>query len=285
MQYRDGNIVITHTPEQQKKVEQLLDDLRSARGPRVERGTNIAVQRAKGLVAPQAGLNAFAMNEEANNNDQVTQFLNGNYYWRWSAKMGVPDEREVQEIVAKLDTNLGQKVLVSSINVNADARGAASLGVSFRDGNNDVRYAVVDEAQLRTLMELDARNAMAGLFVPRNGRSQETIIGTDALIANGWVANESFAGDRFNRLNVNENLIDLPHEKYVLIDNGRFLTAVRAGQMQHWTEPAAWFQFAEAPQDIDCVRAGRMVKFEKTLVKPTDELFIGAEYSWKGGAR
>ena len=55
--------------------------------------------------------------------------------------------------------------------------------------------------------------------------------------------------------------------------------------MQHWTEAPRRVHFAEAPQAIDVPRAGRLVKFEKTLVEPTDELAIRVTYTWKGGGR
>ena len=60
-------------------------------------------------------------------------------------------------LATKLETNLGQKVPVSSMNVFLPADAAAEVGVQFQPGANGVRYAVIDEAQFRTLMELEAR--------------------------------------------------------------------------------------------------------------------------------
>ena len=192
---------------------------------------------------------------------------------------------QLGDLATKLSANLGQKAQVSSLNLDVTAPDANALGASFTSGNNGVRYALVDEAQFRTLMQQDDRNALDGRKAAPNTRFQETIVGTDALLANGWVANLSYAGDRANRVDLNGNDIQLTHGKYVLIDNGGFLTAVRTGEMQHWTEQTAAVVFAEVPQDLDVPRAGQLVKFEKTLVKPNEDLVISATYSSKGGRR
>jgi hypothetical protein len=188
------------------------------------------------------------------------------------------------ELGRKLTSNLGQKVAVNSLNIAADPATAARLGVHFQAGKNSVNYAVVDEAQLRTLRELEAAQpavpggpAMAG----GQTRLQETIVGTDALLAGGQLANVAFAGERGNTLDVADNPIALPHDKYLLLASGGYLTAVKAGAMQHWTETAVRPEFAEVPQDIAVPLVGRLVKFEKTLIKPTDNLTIRATYTWK----
>jgi len=178
--------------------------------------------------------------------------------------------------------NWGQKIAIGSINVNAGAGEAASLGIRFRQGVNDVSYTVVDEAQFRTLMEIDARNRRQGASVEANEFTQDTIIGTDALLANGWIGNARFAGDDRNTLDVNGNPIILTHEKYILIDNGGYLTAVRAGEMRHWQQKIEPIRFAQVPQTIDVPHVGREFKLEKTLIKPTDELVIRITYLWKG---
>ena len=188
-----------------------------------------------------------------------------------------------KELAARLRYNKGQKVNVSSINVNAGANEAGGLGIHFTTGNNDVRYAVVDEAQFRTLMEVDANRRDDR--VVSNERYQGTIVGTDALLANGWVGNVLQSSDADNTFDINGNSIRLSHQKYILIDNGRFLTAVRAGEMQHWTQEAEPVTFVRAPQTIDIPRVGELVKLEKTLVKPEDELVIRFNYQWKGAGK
>ena len=191
----------------------------------------------------------------------------------------------VGDLSEQVGFNLGQKVQVSSINLDIPAQAANQLGANFVTGNNGVVYGVIDEAQFRTLMELDARKSGSGRRVAANPNWQDTIVGTDALLANGWTANVRFAADRGNTIDINDNPVNVEHDRYILIDNGSFLTAVRAGEMQHWMQRAARVQFAEVPQDIDVPRVGQMLRFEKSLVKPTDELAIRATYRWKGEGR
>ena len=204
---------------------------------------------------------------------RTTRPVNGGFMYHFDSK----------ELAARLRYNKEQKVNVSSINVNADANTAGGLGISFTTGANGVRYTVVDEAQFRTLMEMDASRRDGR--VDANERYQGTIVGTDALLANDWVGNVLQSSDAGNTLDINGNSIRLSHEKYILIDNGRFLTAVRAGQMQHWTQKAEPVTFIRAPQTIDIPRVGELVKLEKTLVKPEDELVIRFNYQWKGAGK
>ena len=79
------------------------------------------------------------------------------------------------------------------------------------------------------------------------------------------------------------NPIDVAHEKYLLIDNGGYLTAVKTGAMRHWTEKVNDdVKFVEVPQEIRVPPAGKLARFEKKLVEPSDKLFIRASYVWKG---
>ena len=311
---------------------ELVDRLRSIRGPQVEVAGNIRQQQAGGLVNQpdsgaqvafddsssmtdlgradssssqpalwQAAVNFGSFRADTNGDGQQVvsrpefqDFLRRNYAWRTEAGNdggwgyydngvaagngrswgnGTAAADPAAELGRRLTSNLGQKVAVNSLNIAADPATAARLGVHFQAGKNRVNYAVVDEAQLRTLREL----ATAG----GQSRLQETIVGTDALLAGGQLANVAFAGERGNTLDVADNPIALPHDKYLLLAGGGYLTAVKAGAMQHWTETAVRPEFAEVPQDIAVPLVGRLVKFEKTLIKPTDNLTIRATYTWK----
>ncbi len=186
-------------------------------------------------------------------------------------------------LLAKLSRNRGQKVTVNSMNVNADASTAEALGVQFNRGVNNVNWAQINGAQFRSLLELNAKSGgWAGREVPANERRQDTIVGTDAFLANGMIANITFAGDKGNTLDVNGNNVNLAHEGYLLIDNGRFLTVVKTEAMQHWTAKPADVGFVKVPQKIEVPRVGRLVRFEKTLIKPADRLVIRVDYNRKG---
>jgi len=188
------------------------------------------------------------------------------------------------ELARKLRFNRGQKTNVSSLNINVDSAAANSLGINFHKGNNDVSFTVVDEAQFRTLMEMDAakRAAVNGRQVEPNEIRQDTIVGTDALLANSMTTNVTRSRDKGNTLDIADNPVYVAHEKYVLIDNNGYLTAVRAGEMQNWQEASKPIEFVQAPQTIEIPRVGELVKLEKTLVKPSDEMVVRFDYQWKG---
>jgi len=157
-----------------------------------------------------------------------------------------------------------------------------AIGVKFRKGNNDLNYTIVDEAQFRTLMELAQAGAAAGVVVDPNETRQDTIVGADALLANDMTTYVNRSGDKGNTLDINDNPIGLSHERYVLVDNGGFLTAIRAGQMRYWSRASENIEFFKAPQEIEIPRVGKPVKLEKTLVKPSDEMVIRFDYRWRG---
>ena len=292
IQYRNGRIVVVHTPEVHEQVEHLLVNFRKARGPQVQLGEQITTQQAKGLVQTN-GDDPGVSRADTN---MFQRFVARNYDWETrqrtvaGGELFFADQPEkpgdiAADLGGKLAENLGQKVQVNSINIDVAAPAAASLGIAFTDGNNGVRYGLVDEAQLRTLLELDASKAARARRAAPNPSLQETIVGTGALLANGGVGNVLFAAERGNTLDINGNAIQLAHEKYILINNGTYLTAVQANPMQHWTEPVNPFPFVVVSQDIEVPRAGQLAKFEKTLVEPTDEMAIRITYRWKGDRR
>ena len=312
-----GNrLVVTGTEQQQRAAVDLLSSLAGNLlvGGQVLHGENIAGQRARGLVPAEgegqpgsigngvSGGGGTVQTTDDDANGRLREFIRKNYAWQWerpvsgysealngtaaTTQPAAPSQTwSYDELVGRLRYNWGQKINVSSVNLNVDAATADRFGVTFSAGNNDLRYAVVDEAQFRTLMELDASRRAGGRAVAANPRGQETIVGTDALIANGMIVNPTFAGDRGNTLDINDNGIVLPHEQYVLIDNGAFVTVVRAGEMAHWTQRDEGVQFAEVPQDIEVPRVGALARFEKKLVKPGDDLVIRVTYLYEGDDR
>jgi hypothetical protein len=196
-------------------------------------------------------------------------------------------EKMIKRLASALSSNIGQAVIVNSSNINITPARASGLGIEFRQGANDVRFATVDEAQLRTLRQLEARQDATAKAVAANPRLQNTIVGTEALLAGGQRAYVARAGEGGNTFEVAGNPIDLSHEKYIVLDAGGYLTAVKASQMQHWTQQVSKEDvgFADVPQELDVPRVGNLVRFEKTLIRPADRLTIRAEYTWKGAAK
>jgi tetratricopeptide (TPR) repeat protein len=285
IQYRNGRIVVVHAPEVHVQIERLMETFRAARGPQVQRGQQFALQQARGVGQgwqQEVSGGEVYYPDRWLRDDNFRQFVGRNYKWAEApAQEGTERAKDlVGDLSEKLELNLGQKVQVNSINLGVAAPAARDLGVSFVAGKNGVTYAVVDEGQLRTLLELDAARRAKGPAVTANPNAQETIVGTDALVANGMVANVRYAADFDNTLDLNGNPIQLSHAKYVVIDNGSYLTAIQANPMQHWAEAANPFPFAAAPQEIEVPRVGALVKFEKTLVEPGDELVLKASYRY-----
>ena len=278
-----GALIIRQTPGGHEAVEALLDQLREARGPQVQRGGRIARQQAGRAAGPTRGLfrrrvqtrAAFIplRHEGEAEANAFKEFVRRNYAWQRAWNDSAAIEADVGR---RADFNLGQKVPVASVNIAAPARNAQVLGVQFKQGNNNVHYAVVDEAIVSTLRQQAAAAGAIG-FAP-NPTRQEAIVGTEALLSNDLTANVAYAQDAGNRLDILGNPVDVPHEKYVLIDNDGSLTAIRAGAMQHWADPTEFEPLAEIPQTIDIPRVGRMIKFEKTLVDPADRLVLRASY-------
>ncbi|MCG3178706.1 MAG: hypothetical protein BIFFINMI_01035 [Phycisphaerae bacterium] len=190
-----------------------------------------------------------------------------------------PDLSNVSGLVERLRDNLGQKVVVNSLNLNVDPRAARSLGADFDTPVNGAAVAVIDEAQFRALRELDVNGKARGsAVVGPNGRMQETIVGTDASLANGMAANEAYAGEGYNDFLLGDARVRLDHAKYLLIDNGGYLTVMRAGPMQHWTEPPADVRFPDAPLVIEVPRQGETYRLEKTLMTPQDDPAVIVEF-------
>ncbi|MDK1031647.1 MAG: hypothetical protein QGD94_06550, partial [Planctomycetia bacterium] len=191
---------------------------------------------------------------------------------------------QMGELLEKLRGNLGQKVLVESQNIAIRKDETANLGIHWKQGNNDVVFAVIDEGQFRALLELEGREGRKAR-VAKDERGQETIVGTDALLANRMRLNIARAADAYNKFDYLDNPVRISHERYLLISNDGYVTAVRAGPMHHWTEQIIRRRIVAVPQTISVPRVGRLFKFEKALIRPEDVLAIEADYKWKGEER
>jgi tetratricopeptide (TPR) repeat protein len=344
-----GQLVVTQTPQNQRAIERLLTGLRAARGPQVEFGKTIALQKnVQNLPAPAVtlfnGQRAVSPNnnggpvsqgEEKRLQESFKRFIADNYDWMvrgdnrsagtdsgwgftrdreanyndWDAWTGMtagsvaaPDQA-IRQLEVKLNYNLGQKVTVNSINANIDAQGAAQLGVKWTAGQNGVKWAIVDETQFRSLMELSSAKDRSGNAASSAGHMQETIVGTDARLSNGQYANVAFARESSNTLDIRGNAIDLPHENYLALDfsaspggaqsargaaragndarqfgKGSSITLVKAGTMQNWMEPPQEVQFVQVPQSIPVPRVGQLIQLEKSLLEPTDQMVLKVQY-------
>ena len=192
----------------------------------------------------------------------------------------------LREVLDRLRQNLGQRVGVASRNVFVDAGAARAAGIRWETGANNVRYAVINEGQLLAMMDIEQRapSAAGGAGLVRDAR-QEAIVGTDALLANSLPVTVSRAADEANTLTYAGNTLEVAHEDYLLVDNDGFLTAVKSGRMQHWSVETEPVRFPGVPAAVVVPAVGQTLKFEKTLLDPSDAPNLEAEYTWEGETR
>ncbi|MCY2931250.1 MAG: hypothetical protein NTV86_17530 [Planctomycetota bacterium] len=322
IQINNGRLVVRQTEANQRQIANLLGELREARGARVQEGEKLLTQKANAgdnntftvnsqtrwvdstaAAGERIGASgtrdpfsfsvgwiddisngegaappAARQDDVLANDPEFRKFVEDNYAWA-NDRSRRPGQTPASAPAMPV---YDQKTNVTSWNVKVDEASAARLGLKFQAGRNDVRYTVVDEAQLRTLAELEASRGAAAAQVARNPRRQDTIVGTDALLANGMTANASYAADRGNVLDVGENPIALSHERYLLVSNGAYLTAVRSLPMANWKDASPYVEVIEAPQKIDIPRVGVPVRFEKKLAGADEALELSVTYEWKG---
>jgi autotransporter-associated beta strand protein len=189
----------------------------------------------------------------------------------------------VNAVLERLRLNMGQSVAVGSRNIFVGPSAARAAGIEWKKGANGVAYAVLDEGQLLSLMDIEQRASNAAKAdAPQGDVRQEAVVGTPAIMANGGVVAIDRAADTSNTLNYNGNAVQVAHEDYLLISNGGYLTAVKSARMQHWTAEAGPVRFPGVPAVVTVPVVGRTVKFEKTLVDASDSLELAADYSWQG---
>ncbi|MGB2796261.1 MAG: hypothetical protein WBD44_03235, partial [Phycisphaerae bacterium] len=192
---------------------------------------------------------------------------------------------QVQAVLGRLRANWGQRVSVGSRNVYVPGGQVGAAGVEWVEGANSVRYAVVDEGALLNLMDLEQRDRNAPPPGAARDVYQDAVVGTQALLANNAVVDLARAGDLGNTFDYNGNDIQVGHDDYLLVDNGSYVTAVKAGEMRHWAAEAEPVKFPGVPAAVVVPAVGRTVKFEKTLLEPEDVVELVTQYTWEGEAR
>ena len=189
----------------------------------------------------------------------------------------------VEVVLERLRTNLGQRVAVGSRNTLLTVDAARAAGIAWQQGANGVTYSVINEGQLLSLMDIEQRMPVGHrAAAPRGEVRQDAVVGTPAVLANGGMVSIAQAADDANSLSYNGNTLRVAHDDYLLVDNGGYLTAVKSGRMQHWATEAPPVRFPGVPAAVTVPVVGRTVKFEKTLLDPSDSLELVAEYTWQG---
>jgi autotransporter-associated beta strand protein len=237
----------------------------------VQAGTNLQVAVPQGQV--------FYDNTAVNNGQVMLHATDGALAVTNDATVA----GNVNVVLERLRTNMGQSVAVGSRNIFVDARAARSAGIEWKNGANNTQYASVNEGQLLSLMDIEQRRPAAmQTWLPQGDVRQDAVVGTPAIMANGAVVAIDRAADTSNTLNYNGNAVQVAHEDYLLVNNGGYLTVVKSARMRHWTDEAPPVRFPGVPAVVTVPVVGRTVKFEKTLLDASDTLELAADYSWQG---
>jgi hypothetical protein len=192
---------------------------------------------------------------------------------------------QVQAVLDRLRTNVGQRVRVGSRNIFIGSQTARAAGINWVEGAGGVRYAIVNEGQLLGLLDVEQRDAAAPPPSAPREYYQDAVVGTQALLANSGVLDVTRAGDDANGLSYNGNDIQVAHEDYLLVDNGSYLTAVKSGRMLHWSAEVEEVRFPGVPAAVVVPAVGYTVKFEKRLLDPEDPVELATQYTWEGEER
>lgn len=142
-----------------------------------------------------------------------------------------------------------------------------SLSAQTPDGK---RYGVVDEAQYRTILHiLDSTPEGTALLpdaVPEAGTA-ELVVGTEGTAANQRLRIAK-SGTDYNGVSINGTQVHLPHNTYLLIDNGNYISVLKAGSARNWQTPGKPLLDLQPEQTfcIDFPNIGIPMFFEKTLL-------------------
>jgi hypothetical protein len=187
-------------------------------------------------------------------------------------------DEEVLAVLGNLRRNLGQKVTINTRDVGLDPDAAATLGVDWKSMAKG-QWAIVDEGQLGALLALEQRRAPHE-WVPSRGQ-REIVAGTGTVLSNYVRLDLETAAAATNFIQLPEQLVQLPHEQVLLVSSNNRTIAVRASATQFWTEPPEAPEIREVPVEIELPAVGAAVRFERTLLKPEDELVIECDYTYK----
>lgn len=168
---------------------------------------------------------------------------------------------KVQQVVEKLQLNDGQVVPVSAVRIPAVQAAGAWLtnGVSGQR-----RFGVLDEAQYNTLIMLGGVNSKAGELA-LSKESRDVVVGTGNELAGQAFSLVSSDGGA-SRFKLGEAQVDLPLEKYLVVQDGAMLAVLKAGAIRNWQEKGEVKISTAVPRRIEIPLIGRQFRFEKTLL-------------------
>ena len=194
-------------------------------------------------------------------------------------------------VVEKLEQNEGLVVRMSGRNVAVPTLGDIPLLGRLFESNTSggQRYAVLDEAQYRTLLQTGKRAGRSGTRLPDSTSDydrRDVVVGTPNTTA-GQEFTLLQGGADYNGIMVDGTRVDLPHHKYLAIDNGGYVTVLKGTEMRDWME-----HVQDSPEPAAAVVepfrvpvVGLPVRFEKTYLEAGESPGIMLTYTYSERSR
>jgi hypothetical protein len=177
---------------------------------------------------------------------------------------------QLNRVLESLRYNAGQVVTVAGRRMplpHVSRMGALRPLFSERTGDGR-NYAVLDEAQYRTLAEAsEAWRASSGQR--RQGGSpgrRDVVVGTTNTAAEETFYLASSDTDA-NGIRIADVEVTLPHDRYLVIDNGDTVSVIKAGETRDWIEQAEPIELdVQTAYRFEIPAVGRPIRFEKVLL-------------------
>lgn len=263
----------------QKDLAQLQDQIEE--GQRQVEANKAQIQEADTLIFD---VSAVVDEDRVSEQHELADFVAANYYVGIEANNGritvensnfvVPNTAVnkviLSETLREFQRNDGEVVNIAGVNFELpEVERVPVIGRLFQDQTGaGKRYAVLDEAQYRALSQhgrpADSKGRGTYQWEQDN---RDVIVGT----GNRSVGQEftlARSGADFNGLMIDDTEIRLPHNKYLVVDNGDYVTVLKGGEVANWQDTDR--DIADAtptvPYSMNVPNKGIPVRFEKTFL-------------------
>ena len=193
----------------------------------------------------------------------------------------------LSETLREFQRNDGEVVNIAGVNFELpEVERVPAIGRLFQDQTGTgKRYAVLDEAQYRALSQhgrpADAKGRGTYRWEQDN---RDVIVGTGNRSA-GQEFTLARSGADFNGLMIDDTEIRLPHNKYLVVDNGDYVTVLKGGEVANWQ--ATDRDIADAtpivPYSMNVPNKGIPVRFEKTFLAAGESADMVLSYTMEKG--
>jgi hypothetical protein len=162
--------------------------------------------------------------------------------------------------------------------------GIPQLGKRFQTRTKEGQhYAVLDEAEYQTLLDAERRASGKQGDFAATATERDVIVGSANSTA-GQAFTLATGGEHYNGLIVNGSTIDLPHNRYLAIDNGDFVTVLHSNRIRDWQDvaEAPTSLIPTASQTIEIPQIGKPLHFKKTYLEAGESPDVVLHYTYKG---